>query len=147
MSTVTAFDTGGSPATQLTFAVSGRSTSAGNTVRNDAADGLTTATFITSPTASAGITQLPFVPRTVIVCVSSDPSGVDRDPTVSVDRVSMIRHGVIGQGLNDYDTIFRLLKEAGFDGWISIEDGMDGMDELRRSVNFLRAKIAHVFGG
>jgi len=57
-----------------------------------------------------------------------------------------IQHGVIGQGLNDYDAIFRILKDAGFDGWISIEDGMNGMDELRQSAEFLRAKINQHFG-
>jgi sugar phosphate isomerase/epimerase len=51
-------------------------------------------------------------------------------------------HGVIGQGLNDYDAIFSQLSSAGFNGWISIEDGEDGMDQLRESVAFLQAKIA-----
>jgi len=57
-----------------------------------------------------------------------------------------IRHGVIGKGLNDYDAIFRALKGTGFDGWISIEDGMNGMDELRESVKYLRWKISQHFG-
>lgn len=57
-----------------------------------------------------------------------------------------IQHGVIGKGLNDYDAIFRTLREAGFDGWISIEDGMNGMDELRQSVEFLKGKIKQHFG-
>lgn len=56
-----------------------------------------------------------------------------------------IQHGIIGRGLNDYDAIFRILKDAGFDGWISIEDGMNGMDELRQSAEFLRAKIKQHF--
>jgi sugar phosphate isomerase/epimerase len=47
-------------------------------------------------------------------------------------------HGVIGQGLNDYDAIFTLLAQAGYDGWVSIEDGMNGMEELRQSAEFLR---------
>jgi sugar phosphate isomerase/epimerase len=51
-----------------------------------------------------------------------------------------LKHGETGKGLNDYDTIFRLLAEVGFSGWISVEDGMDGMDQLRRSVQFLKAK-------
>ena len=34
------------------------------------------------------------------------------------------------------------LKGEGFDNWISIEDGVNGMDELERSVAFLRRKIA-----
>ena len=57
-----------------------------------------------------------------------------------------LRHGVIGKGLNDYDAIFSTLRAAGFDGWISIEDGENGMDELRESVLFLRAKMAEHFG-
>jgi len=51
-------------------------------------------------------------------------------------------HGEIGKGLNDYDAIFSILKSAGFNGWISIEDGIEGMDQLERSVSFLRKKIA-----
>lgn len=57
----------------------------------------------------------------------------------------MIQHGVIGKGLNDYDTIFCILKEAGFDGWISIEDGMNGMEELAQSADFLQSKIHQYF--
>lgn len=56
-----------------------------------------------------------------------------------------LSHGVIGKGLNDYDAIFRTLGEQGFDGWISIEDGENGMDELRESVRFLRGKMAEHF--
>jgi sugar phosphate isomerase/epimerase len=52
-----------------------------------------------------------------------------------------LRHGEIGQGLNDYDAIFGALAEVGFDGWISIEDGVEGLEQLRRSVGFLRAKM------
>ena len=53
-----------------------------------------------------------------------------------------LKHGEIGQGLNDYDTIFSLLSGQGFSSWISIEDGVDGIDQLARSVAFLKAKIA-----
>ncbi len=53
-----------------------------------------------------------------------------------------LRHGEIGKGLNNYDTIFTELKSKGFDGWISIEDGVDGMEQLERSVSFLRNRIA-----
>ncbi|MAS92340.1 MAG: myo-inositol catabolism protein IolH [Verrucomicrobiales bacterium] len=53
-----------------------------------------------------------------------------------------LRHGEIGQGLNDYDAIFTELKSKGFDGWISIEDGVDGIEQLQRSVAFLQKKIA-----
>ena len=57
-----------------------------------------------------------------------------------------LRHGEIGKGLNDYDAIFTELKGAGFDGWISIEDGVEGMEQLRRSVAFLRRKIGEYWG-
>jgi sugar phosphate isomerase/epimerase len=53
-----------------------------------------------------------------------------------------LRHGEIGKGLNDYDAIFSRLRRAGFHGWVSIEDGVDGLDQLERSVAFLRAAIA-----
>ena len=53
-----------------------------------------------------------------------------------------LRHGEIGRGMNDYGAIFTELKFVGFDGWISIEDGVDGIEQLRRSVEFLRRKIA-----
>ncbi len=68
---------------------------------------------------------------------------LERDPVHGYAR--LIRHGVIGQGLNDYDRIFSLLRGVGFDGWISIEDGVNGMEELRQSVAFVRAKLAQHF--
>jgi sugar phosphate isomerase/epimerase len=43
--------------------------------------------------------------------------------------------------MNDYDKIFSILHSVGFHSWVSIEDGLDGMEELRESVRFLRAKI------
>jgi sugar phosphate isomerase/epimerase len=49
-----------------------------------------------------------------------------------------LKHGVTGKGLNDYDTIFSILASVGYKGWISIEDGMNGMDEMRESVDFLK---------
>ena len=49
-----------------------------------------------------------------------------------------LKHGVTGQGMNDYDAIFGILASVGYSGWISVEDGMDGLDELRRSVEFLK---------
>lgn len=49
-----------------------------------------------------------------------------------------LRHGVVGKGLNDYPTIFKMLADAGYSGWVSIEDGMNGMDEMRESIAFLK---------
>lgn len=63
----------------------------------------------------------------------------------SVGYASRLSHGVIGKGMNDYDKIFSTLHAVGFTGWISIEDGMDGMDDLRESVRFLKAKIDQHF--
>jgi len=60
----------------------------------------------------------------------------------SVGYAKRLRHGEIGKGLNDYDTIFSELAGVGFDGWVSIEDGVNGMEELQRSVKFLRGKMA-----
>lgn len=57
----------------------------------------------------------------------------------------MLKHGVIGEGVIDYDRIFSILKEQNFQGWISIEDGDDperGMENLHTSADFLRRKMA-----
>jgi len=58
-----------------------------------------------------------------------------------------LKHGVIGRGLNDYDRIFRVLASAGYDGWISIEDGVNGIDEMIDSAQFLRTARDRWFGG
>jgi len=60
----------------------------------------------------------------------------------SLGYAKRLRHGEVGKGLNDYDAIFTKLNNTGFDGWISIEDGVEGMDQLERSVAYLRDKIA-----
>jgi sugar phosphate isomerase/epimerase len=60
----------------------------------------------------------------------------------SVGYARRLSHGEIGKGLNDYDAIFSTLAGVGFDGWISIEDGVDGFDQLEASARFLRRKIA-----
>jgi len=64
-----------------------------------------------------------------------------RREETSVGYARRLRHGEIGKGLSDYDAIFTLLRDAGFDGWISIEDGVEGLDQLKRSADFLRQKI------
>ncbi len=56
-----------------------------------------------------------------------------------------LRHGEVGKGLVDYDAIFRILAAAGFTGWMSVEDGMNGLDELQRSVAFLQKKRAEYY--
>jgi sugar phosphate isomerase/epimerase len=57
-----------------------------------------------------------------------------------------LRHGETGKGANDYDAIFRILKGVNFTGWISVEDGMNGLDELARSVQFLKEKRKSYYG-
>jgi sugar phosphate isomerase/epimerase len=56
-----------------------------------------------------------------------------------------LRHGVTGKGLNDYDAIFSILAAVGYSGWISIEDGMNGMEEMQESLAFLRRKTTEYF--
>ncbi len=56
-----------------------------------------------------------------------------------------LRHGVTGKGLNDYETIFRILAEHNYRGWVSIEDGMNGMEEMAESLAFLRRMAAKYF--
>jgi sugar phosphate isomerase/epimerase len=60
-----------------------------------------------------------------------------------VGYASVLQHGEIGKGLNNFDSIFSILRDAGFNGWISIEDGVNGLEELRRSADFLRRKMAN----
>jgi sugar phosphate isomerase/epimerase len=63
-----------------------------------------------------------------------------RQADASFGYSDKLKHGETGQGLNDYDAIFRILSSVQFAGWISVEDGMNGLDELRRSVVFLKRK-------
>ncbi|HYE18552.1 MAG TPA: sugar phosphate isomerase/epimerase family protein [Tepidisphaeraceae bacterium] len=71
----------------------------------------------------------------------------------SVGYAQRLRHGEIGRGMNDYDAIFSTLQSAGFGvhpanppAWISIEDGVDGLEQLQHSVEFLRAKMEKYWG-
>ncbi len=56
----------------------------------------------------------------------------------SVGYAAILAHGVIGKGMNNYPRIFAMLREAGFDGWVSIEDGLNGLEEIRQSAEYLR---------
>ncbi len=64
----------------------------------------------------------------------------------SLGYSTKLLHGETGKGLNDYDAIFRILKSVNFTGWISVEDGINGLDELRRSVAFLKQKRTQYYG-
>ncbi len=63
----------------------------------------------------------------------------------SVGYAAILRHGEVGCGMNDYEAIFTQLAAVGFDGWISLEDGMNGVEEMRRSLDFLRTMVARHF--
>lgn len=56
----------------------------------------------------------------------------------SMGYSQFLSHGVIGKGLNDYDKIFSILSRSGFNGWVSIEDGVNGLDEIKESLTFLK---------
>jgi sugar phosphate isomerase/epimerase len=67
---------------------------------------------------------------------------IDRDGIEGYS--SILQHGVIGEGSNDYDPISSILKSVNFKGWISIEDGVEpqgGMERLAWSATFLRGKM------
>ena len=49
--------------------------------------------------------------------------------------------------MNDYDTIFKILSDAGYDGWVSIEDGIHGMEEMKESIDFLKRMRNKYFPG
>ena len=56
-----------------------------------------------------------------------------------------LMHGVVGRGLNDYERIFQLLAGSGFNGWISIEDGLEGLAQMQPSVNYLAGLCQRYF--
>lgn len=78
----------------------------------------------------------------------ADLKRMAQDPQHGYARI--LKHGVTGRGLNDYDRIFRTLARAGFNGWVSIEDGEaptveEGTANLAASAVFLRRKMAEHF--
>ncbi len=84
--------------------------------------------------------------------VNLDTSNVHPDTVVELarrvaDRVVHLHvkdrldndHGiVIGTGEVDFEGIFRHLKNAGFDGWLSLETLRGGKEELQAAVNNIR---------
>lgn len=82
-------------------------------------------------------------PRVVTIHASDrrPKPGVEIGPEGITDYTQLI-HGEIGTGLIDYDAIFAILRAAGFDGWVSIEDGVNGIEELKRSARFLVSKMS-----
>jgi sugar phosphate isomerase/epimerase len=56
----------------------------------------------------------------------------------TIGYFAKLKHGVTGKGLNNYDRIFTILAAANYQGWVSIEDGMNGMAEMKESIDFLK---------
>ena len=69
-----------------------------------------------------------------------------RDSDGAIGYSEALQHGVTGKGLNDYDRIFQILRDVGYGGWVSIEDGMNGMEEMRESLAFLGRMREKYFG-
>jgi sugar phosphate isomerase/epimerase len=69
-----------------------------------------------------------------------------READGTIGYSPLLKHGETGKGLNDYDEIFRVLRSVGFRGWISIEDGMEGMEQMARSVAFLKEQRRRHYG-
>ena len=109
---------------------------------------------VTASTGSEGLAQVRTGKPDLIVLdlMLPDMNGHDlvrllrREEGGAEGYAKRLRHGTIGRGLNDYDAICTELRSVGFDGWISIEDGVEGMDQLERSVAFLRRKMAEYWG-
>lgn len=105
----------------------------------------------------AGVDSADFLDQVVDRVVTMQASDRFLAPGASLDDLrqadgtigysSALQHGVIGRGMNDYPRIFRTLAAAGYDGWISIEDGVNGMEEMHESVLFLREARDLYFGG
>ena len=105
----------------------------------------------------AGDDSADFLDRVVDRVVTMQASDRSLAPGGSLDELRqsdgtlgyspLLQHGVIGRGLNDYPRIFRTLVDAGYDGWISIEDGVNGMGEMAESVDFLRAARDEYWAG
>lgn len=86
------------------------------------------------------------------VMIGEDPLALLRQV---VDRVVHVHcsdrfkgeypHRIAGEGAVGFPAGFRILREAGYDGWLSSEyNGTEGMEGLRRSLEYLRRTWAAV---
>jgi len=61
------------------------------------------------------------------------------------DRGRDLEHTVEGEGVVDFPGIFRILKGAGFDGWISLESGgSKGSEGIRQGIEYVKRIWASV---
>lgn len=113
--------------------------------------------FDPSNAITAGVDSAEFLESVIDRVVTMQASDRYLEPGTTLDELKQadgtlgyspaLKHGVIGRGLNDYPRIFSTLVEHGYDGWISIEDGVNGLDELAASAAFLRGARDRWFGG
>ncbi len=113
--------------------------------------------FDPSNAITAGVDAADFLETVIDRVITMQASDRYLEPGTSLDELRQadgtlgyspaLKHGVIGQGLNDYPRIFATLVAAGYDGWISIEDGVNGFDELKASADFLLDARERWFGG
>ena len=113
--------------------------------------------FDPSNAITAGVDAADFLDSVIDRVVTMQASDRFLEPGTTLDDLRQgdgtigyapaLKHGVIGQGLNDYDRIFRTLVHAGYDGWISLEDGVNGFGELKASADFLLDARDRWFGG
>lgn len=100
--------------------------------------------FDPSNTLLAGEDYLALLERVrhrVVTMHASDrrplPGAVIIGAEEGITDYTQLIHGEIGTGLIDFDAIFAILRSVDFDGWVSIEDGVNGIEELKRSAAFL----------
>jgi sugar phosphate isomerase/epimerase len=56
------------------------------------------------------------------------------------DRSADLQHQVAGEGVVDFVSIFHILKNTGYDGWLSLEaGGRKGKDAIHQALNFIRS--------
>ena len=55
------------------------------------------------------------------------------------DRSADLQHQVAGEGVVDFVSIFNILKETGYDSWLSLEaGGRKGEDAIHQALHFIR---------
>jgi sugar phosphate isomerase/epimerase len=86
------------------------------------------------------------------VMIGEDPLGLLRQV---VDRVVNVHcsdrfqgeypHQIAGEGSVDFPAGFRILREAGYDGWLSSEyNGTQGVEGLKRSLDYIRTTWSRI---
>ena len=59
------------------------------------------------------------------------------------DRDKDLEHTIEGEGVVDFPGVFRILKRAGFDGWISLEaGGKKGKEGIRQGIEYVKSAWA-----